>query len=1082
MAEWLRWKQEGGEAAERECMRQRAWFYAGIAEETCDLSALRAAQAASPRVAAEGAAAADVDGSGGGMLVLRDVYVNAQGLVFNKSHVFVVDRCGSGQWKQQQPQQRQVKVPSYPPGTRVTVHPHLINLLPYEGHEEEEEDEQTGGSNSSPNGGNPEGQEWVAQAKLHNSKERLVARLLPVLFLLSSALMPAARRFPLLLADRHVLFHLGLGVFGTDLSSLAISPESPLLGDSRDHLFFAKQLYVVSARFLFCFSASHPLLLSSSAALLLCCSPLLLSSTIALGPNPCSPTHQPIHSSLCGLSAFSNRLVTTHQLKYIPPPLPNAPAPPHHQPIHVSSLCGLSAAGRPSCPDALWLALRANHLLPRGGLPILNPDWTPNQPAPYSHNVVLGGQSVPRDWVVVVSLVWSSHVMREGGGAGGGLGSDGEGAEGAAEAQGEGGQGTGKESKGAEGAAAATAEGMQSIIKFLQHIFSKSRVVVYDEHVPLTEARALFSRALLLVGPTSPALSNLIFLPFNATVIEILPYSAPQTTTATYPFLPTTNISSLYSSSSTSAPLPFGIQASVVSQQNSATWHYRLAERAGVRHFLSACDPGRIKRELGEQCHVSEVYSIVMTAVRSEWLGWNDLANVPHHPAFPPAAASATTTAAAATTTAASPTTTQPSPNMLPDFQDTIPGSRLQPRTGTVSAFQQWLSCVATRGEWRYNPTPRVLPWNWKSVDHCDMRHVDQVKGGVAYAEADEIARQGGRDAEKRWRVREELKYEWVVPRVRCPAVAAGAFGSVFGPESEREEARGGGAGGTDYDDTAAGDSAAAAAATAVGADEGLFSRFDGRSLCQLARMRDDGLRIAFLGDSLSKEAHTSFLNNILKHVPKPASKAVTFRKCMPWLGTHTGYCHERFTGLGCAGLELHFVFNKRLMPVDSEKDERLWWKNMPWLDDPGIANSHVLVINRGAHATTDERLVTAVQRTLQFVRQNYPEKLVVFRSTAPGHTDCTNATGPIKQRQDLESLPFSWGNFKRQNELLRGVVEEMGAVFMDIEPMTALRPDGHRGRIMEQKTDCLHYCSPGPEDAWSEFLYNIIQRIVPEY
>ncbi|CAI5988497.1 unnamed protein product [Closterium sp. NIES-65] len=573
MGDWLRWKREGGEAAERECMRQRGWFYAGIAEETCDLSALRAAQAASPWVAAEGAAAADVDGSGGGILVLRDVYVNAQGLVFNKSHVFVVDRCGSGQWKQQQPQQQQMKVPSYPPGTRVTVHPHLINLLPYEGHEEEEEEdeEQTGGSNSSPNGGNPEGREWVAQARLHNSKERLVARLLPALFLLSSALMPAARRFPLLLADRHVLFHLGLGVFGTDLSSLAISPESPLLGDSRDHLFFAKQLYV---------------------------------------------------------------------------------------PIHVSSLCGLSAAGRPSRPDALWLALRANHLLPRGGLPILNPDWTPNPPAPY-------------------------------------------------------------------------------------------------------KARALFSRALLLVGPTSPALSNLIFLPFNATVIEILPYSAPQSTTATYPFLPTTNISSpSSSSSSSSAPLPFGIQASVVSQQDSATWHYRLAERAGVRHFLSACDPGWIKRELGEQCHVSEVYSIVMTA----------------------------------------------------------------------------------------------------------------VKGGVAYAEADEIARQGGRDAEKRWRVREELKYEWVVPRGRCPAVAAGAFGSVLGPER------------------------------------------------------------------------------------------------------------------------------------------------------------------------------------------------------------------PLKQQQDPKTLPFGWGQFKRQNELLRGVVEEMGAVFMDIEPMTALRPDGHRGRITEQKTDCLHYCSPGPEDAWSEFLYNIIQRIVPEY
>ncbi|CAI5459039.1 unnamed protein product [Closterium sp. Yama58-4] len=849
---------------------------------------------------------------------------------------------------------------SYPAGTITSVHEHLINLLPYEEADGWAELAAEAGDLAQAEGGSGSGASaWAEQvlALGGSAKERQLARLLPVLFLVSSSLMPTARRYPLLLRDRR---HDCIAIYSSSLLSLLSFPSPPSFSTPHPPCFSPPP----------CFCPGMPALFPQ---LLHHVRTGLFGVDLAALSIPLDATSA-YSTSARGAAAVRPHLFFAKKL-YVP--------------LHPDSLCGFAASPRPRSPDPLWRTLRAHHLLPPNGLPILNPNWVPRLPnQQLNHQVrahMVVGEALRRDWVVVVSLVWSAHGGREGQGVAGGedigLGEGG---------LAEGGPG-GRE--GVEGDYKEAADAMNRVIVMMRELFGEARVVVYDEHVPLIQAKELFSRAILFVGPTSPALSNLIFMPFNSTLIEILPRTVAMA----------------------AANIP------VIGQQRAATWHFHLASRLGIHHFLSACDPTKVNWHSQEHCHVDEVYGTVTAMIR----------NNPTLHAF----------------TGLPPVSFPPDePASLGDFRSRIPGSRLRPGTGDAAAFRQWMSCVAERGEWRYNATPRVLPWEEKQVQSCDNRHMKQ--GGVAGVYADKIATAGWDPAAAAaaWKVRETLKYQWVVPREKCPGVIGGRQ-AVVGREGVQGE---------------------------------MFSRFDGRALCELAARRKDGLRIAFIGDSLTREHHYSFMNNIIKHIPKPAVGTIVKQKCLEWIDdtvtvTCAGYRIE-----GCPKLEIHYVATTRLMRVQEEKLERAAWLHVPWQQVPGIRNSHVLIMNRGAHYKPAVKVVKAVRRIFRFLRHNHPDKLLIYRTTPPGHLNCLNHTRPIAERQDGAALPFRWGEFKEQNEMVREIVEDAGGVFMDVDPMMALRPDGHRGVVAKDKVDCLHYCLPGPEDTWSEFLYNIIQRLVP--
>jgi len=86
----------------------------------------------------------------------------------------------------------------------------------------------------------------------------------------------------------------------------------------------------------------------------------------------------------------------------------------------------------------------------------------------------------------------------------------------------------------------------------------------------------------------------------------------------------------------------------------------------------------------------------------------------------------------------------------------------------------------------------------------------------------------------------------------------------------------------------------------------------------------------------------------------------------------------------------------------------------------------------------------------------------------------------PLEAPQSNANLPFNWSFLHEQNVVAKDIVEKYGGVFLDIEPMTQLRGDGHRGLVDPLKApDCLHYCNPGPVEGWTRLLQNALSRIV---
>ena len=128
-----------------------------------------------------------------------------------------------------------------------------------------------------------------------------------------------------------------------------------------------------------------------------------------------------------------------------------------------------------------------------------------------------------------------------------------------------------------------------------------------------------------------------------------------------------------------------------------------------------------------------------------------------------------------------------------------------------------------------------------------------------------------------------------------------------------------------------------------------------------------------------------------------------------------------------------------------------------------------VLVLNRGAHYVSDDELLGHLNNTLfsqlndwqERCRSNEKRCLLIWRTSVPGHPNCTQFTKPSDSVKEMEELilqgPFYWAKFKDQNELVLEAFQRTNLSYevMDSYHVNILRPDLHR-----QKHDCLHTVS----------------------
>ena len=256
-----------------------------------------------------------------------------------------------------------------------------------------------------------------------------------------------------------------------------------------------------------------------------------------------------------------------------------------------------------------------------------------------------------------------------------------------------------------------------------------------------------------------------------------------------------------------------------------------------------------------------------------------------------------------------------------------------------------------------------------------------------------------------------------------------------------------------------------------------------------------DGRNIMIVGDSLSNQFHDTLLL-----AAQPASRQLQRSANL----CHDSNCsgHLVCDGSGYRPSSVRFFRSYDLgtrtnwLPTNESFGSKNSYE--PWL--PHLREYHILLINRGLHYTDDAVFSNEVATSLQLVRTLYPDLLILWRSTVPGHWNCSNITsdgastlsspwtqpllaryastnGSLVYPERRWSSAYGWDKIAPQNLIARRLVEDpaVRGIFLDVLGPTELRHDAH----MTPMRDCLHYCQPGPLDTWVVLFYNVLRVVL---
>ena len=109
------------------------------------------------------------------------------------------------------------------------------------------------------------------------------------------------------------------------------------------------------------------------------------------------------------------------------------------------------------------------------------------------------------------------------------------------------------------------------------------------------------------------------------------------------------------------------------------------------------------------------------------------------------------------------------------------------------------------------------------------------------------------------------------------------------------------------------------------------------------------------------------------------------------------------------------------------------------------------------------------VRNVIAHLQQHFRGERVYVRSTVAGHPNCQHAQAPYTDKlYKHDPVWHNWAEFDSHNQAWREALATFSDdrfVFLDIEPLTRARPDGH---LKPNAPDCLHYCMPGTIDYWN--------------
>lgn len=238
---------------------------------------------------------------------------------------------------------------------------------------------------------------------------------------------------------------------------------------------------------------------------------------------------------------------------------------------------------------------------------------------------------------------------------------------------------------------------------------------------------------------------------------------------------------------------------------------------------------------------------------------------------------------------------------------------------------------------------------------------------------------------------------------------------------------------------------------------------FDREAFCHLV----DSATISIIGDSLSWEHYRSLLQ-------------------LNGLHPHQNFQHQS------RELEtnvVHRICNGRAAAI-YKRDDKL--SNVTASIEQNFPT--ILVLNRGAHFVPEDELMPGIRRVIGEVQDwlTQCEKRGLqchffWRTSVPGHPNCSEAEGPVNDLEKMEaliedlgsynerSLTFHWYDYQKQNELVIAEFRKANLASFEVLDgyyLLVRRPDEHR----TGKGDCLHNCYPGKVDVYSQLLWHYLQ------
>ncbi|KAF2596710.1 hypothetical protein F2Q68_00011750 [Brassica cretica] len=260
--------------------------------------------------------------------------------------------------------------------------------------------------------------------------------------------------------------------------------------------------------------------------------------------------------------------------------------------------------------------------------------------------------------------------------------------------------------------------------------------------------------------------------------------------------------------------------------------------------------------------------------------------------------------------------------------------------------------------------------------------------------------------------------------------------------------------------------------------------RFNPKAFLSMVR----GKKMSFIGDSVARNHMESLLCLLsMEETPRDICKDGEDRNRIWYFPSHDFTLSTSWTKFLVAGEE-RVDSNKTgtgLFDLDLAKMDEGWSKGLPNTDISIVSAAHwffrPIIIHRG-----DETLGCIYCNLPNMTQISPDEGFKLVHSAVFKHIRACSRTSPFGENQiDLQSneMKIRTSQIPQLEGVTKGDYKGKKFAVLDVTKVMLMRPDGHPNghwgnKWMKGYNDCVHWCLPGPIDAWNEFLMAVIRQL----